>query len=74
MFLMPINFNYFYGGFMGCCAIYDDEDEPRIAVDICSNLDCERDVDEDGECIEDRCTYSPVVCETCGYQPCDQYC
>lgn len=37
--------------------------------------DCGSDVDEHGECCEhDYCCYSPVVCKTCGYQPCQQYC
>ena len=37
--------------------------------------ECGYDVDKDGDCIEmDDCYYSPLMCEVCGYQPCDQSC
>jgi len=36
--------------------------------------DCGNPVDSDGDTTEDVCSYSPVCCDTCGYQPCDQYC
>lgn len=35
--------------------------------------DCGVDIDEDGHALE-NCSYSPVVCETCGWQPCDDSC
>lgn len=55
---------------MSCCdpGIIDDKEIAGVCAD------CEADINQDGYCIEDFCSYSPVDCETCGYQPCQQYC
>ena len=55
---------------MGCCSPYDpykDEDVKGYCPD------CGTPVDEDGDALE-GCTYSPVDCKTCGWQPCDLSC
>lgn len=50
-----------------------DEDRNAEHVDQCP--DCGADVDAQGWCIEpDDCGYSPEVCSTCGYCPCDGSC
>lgn len=45
---------------------------PKDTVGQCP--DCEFDVDKDGDSTEQDCHYSPVVCQTCGYRPCDGSC
>lgn len=42
----------------------------EVADGVCP--DCEMDT-LDGEATE-GCCYSPVVCNTCGYAPCDDSC
>lgn len=38
-------------------------------------LDCDARLDDEGYVIEmDDCYYSPKVCNTCGYRPCDNSC
>lgn len=53
-----------------CCdpAIVDD----KVIVGQCA--DCDSDINQDGQCVDDSCSYSPLDCETCGCQPCDLSC
>ena len=53
-----------------CCDPCEIEDKEITGV--CPQ--CEGDVNKDGECTEDICSYSPVECKACGYQPCDWSC
>jgi len=55
---------------MPCCdpSIIDDKE----AVGVCKA--CGEDINKDGECVEDVCSYSPLSCNECGYQTCDQSC
>jgi len=55
---------------MCCSPMYDGPSKVRVC-DVCS--ECASDLDEYGEPI-DGCTYSPVACDTCGWQPCDGSC
>ena len=49
------------------------KEHDKIHVAQCP--ECEGDVDEDGvTCELNDCCYSPLVCETCGYRPCDGSC
>jgi len=37
--------------------------------------ECDNDIDNDGDTVEhDDCSYSPLLCDKCGYRPCDQSC
>ena len=53
-----------------CCdpTIVDD----KVIVGQCA--DCDSDINQDGQCVYDGCSYSPLDCETCGCQPCDLSC
>ena len=53
-----------------CCdpTIVDD----KKILGICPS--CDGDVNADGQSIEDGCSYSPMVCDKCEYQPCDWSC
>ena len=53
-----------------CCdpTIVDD----KVIVGQCA--DCDSDINQDGQCVDDGCSYSPLHCETCGCQPCDWSC
>ena len=55
---------------MSCWApwIVDDKE----VVGVCP--ECEGDINKDGETVDAGCVYSPVECETCGFQPCDLSC
>lgn len=51
-----------------CCDRSDyDEDEIDGECPDCGNETVEGDAYE-------RCGYSPIKCNTCGYAPCDQSC
>lgn len=52
-----------------CCAPCEN-DEPTVGE--CP--DCGGGVDKDGDTTETCCYYSPTVCETCGWSPCDLSC
>ena len=39
-----------------------------------SCTDCGSDINEDDQAIEDFCSYSPLECDKCGFQPCDWSC
>ena len=52
-----------------CCDGYQPGEE-----EVGECVACGSRVDEDGDSIEWRCHYSPVVCLTCHDQPCDQSC
>ena len=54
---------------MSCFAEYRN-DEPIVGE--CP--ECEGPVDADGDTTNPCCGYSPVVCETCGWRPCDLSC
>jgi hypothetical protein len=55
---------------MMCCAGREDYKEfPPVAE--CD--ECGAEVDCEGDAIK-QCQYSPVVCEKCGYRPCDGSC
>lgn len=54
---------------MCCDAMIVDDKE--IAGEC---ADCGGDTNQDGQTIVDSCSYSPLECETCGYQPCDDSC
>ncbi len=51
-----------------CC---DPCGSEKPMVDVCP--DCGMPVDEEGY-TGDACVYSPKICRTCGWAPCDQYC
>ena len=53
-----------------CCDPIDAT--PEEAVGKCPECGC--DVDKDGYCVEECCSYSPIACKTYGWQPCDQSC
>ena len=53
---------------MGC---WGNEGPYKPKAGECS--ECGADVDEDGVAL-DICSYSPVVCEKCGWAPCDGSC
>lgn len=57
-------------GSVMCCdpVIVDD----KVIVGQCA--DCDSDINQDGQCVYDSCSYSPLDCETCGCQPCDWSC
>ena len=61
---------------MLCCDPMFDYTEKELAellVGACP--DCGSDIDKDGDSIEnDNCSYSPVICELCGWRPCDGSC
>lgn len=53
---------------MGCWSMREYEDKDANGkCDECESLTV------DGEAIE-ICTYSPVLCEKCGWSPCDNSC
>lgn len=57
-----------------CCA---NEMTPKDTAEqkrgVCP--DCDNAVDEDGMTVEyDDCSYSPLLCKTCNYRPCDDSC
>lgn len=54
---------------MMCC---DWEPSDTITVGECP--ECGGDVDEDGGTTLPYCSYSPEVCATCGWRPCDGSC
>jgi hypothetical protein len=45
---------------------------PEDTVGQCPECGC--DVDKDGDCTEECCSYSPEECKTCGWRPCDWSC
>lgn len=53
-----------------CC---DPSSDDRLddAVALCP--DCGNDVDADGDTVYAICSYSPDPCDTCGFQPCQDY-
>lgn len=55
-------------------ACWSESGDPRPdeTVSVCPA--CGRDVDKDGYSTEAICSYSTVVCETCGAAPCDLSC
>lgn len=55
---------------MSCCdpCVADD----KQVIGVCDQ--CESEINQDGQSIEDSCSYSPLECEKCGYQPCDWSC
>jgi hypothetical protein len=55
---------------MFCCDPCVIEDKEITGV--CSF--CESDINQDGQCVEDICSYSPLQCDQCGWQPCDLSC
>jgi len=59
---------------MSCCdPKWEQEEHDELYVGQCS--ECGADVDEHGQSVDmEDCNYSPVICEKCGYRPCDQYC
>lgn len=69
-FLSMGGFSLDLGGEGMCCdpAIVDD----KVIVGQCA--DCDSDINQDGQCVDDSCSYSPLDCETCGCQPCDLSC
>ena len=54
---------------MMCCDSWDPGTSP---VGECP--ECGGDVDEEGQTTLPCCFYSPKVCDTCGWQPCDGSC
>ncbi len=54
---------------MGCFERVDED--PLEQNGVCP--DCGNET-HDGETVWPTCRYSPVLCETCGDQPCDQSC
>lgn len=59
---------------MSCYAGWiTEKDCEDLAVGECP--DCYCLVDCDGESVEPtNCRYAPVVCDTCGFRPCDESC
>jgi hypothetical protein len=55
---------------MICCADWITDDD-KYDHDC---PDCGGPVNKEGQCIESRCEYSSILCETCDNQPCDQSC
>lgn len=55
---------------MACCDPWEAED--KEVTGQCKQ--CGNDVNKDGETVHDRCSYSPIECDTCGDQPCDWSC
>lgn len=53
-----------------CCDRYEADDKEITGV--CINCEC--DINKDGETVEDGCGYSPIVCDDCGWQPCNLWC
>lgn len=49
--------------------VYDDDDMKSNGE--CPDCGCET---WDGVSVYPACSYSPVICKTCGDQPCDQSC
>ena len=57
---------------MGCCDPINDLSERQLEMhEECE--DCGAKVDDEGNTLE-GCEYSPIVCKTCGYCPCDLSC
>lgn len=55
---------------MACCdPLIADDQEITGVCDI-----CESSINKEGETVNDICSYSPLECEKCGYQPCDWSC
>ena len=52
-----------------CCAPYDEGRE--AVVGICP--DCGAAINKEGKAVY-GCSYSPSICDTCGYSPCDRSC
>lgn len=58
---------------MCCDPSHSKKEHDAVHVGQCPECDC--DVDKDGDCcMTDNCNYSPKLCSTCGYCPCDQSC
>lgn len=55
---------------MCCSNRYTYGDNPQ-KHGVCP--ECDEAIDEDGLAL-DICSYSPVICETCGNAPCDDSC
>jgi len=53
-----------------CC---DGWDSTGVAEEILECPACGEKTDEDGDALI-GCAYSPIVCNTCGWRPCDQSC
>jgi hypothetical protein len=67
---LALLFSTLRGGEMSCCDREVAHD--REVTGVCPV--CEGDIDQDGQTVEDGCGYSPVECEACGFQPCDESC
>lgn len=55
---------------MSCFSVIESDD--KEVTGVCPQ--CEGDINQDGQTVEDGCGYSPIECETCGFQPCDLSC
>jgi len=55
---------------MGCCSPIEVDEKDTVGE--CP--DCGMGVDVDGDTNEEGCSYSPIDCKTCGFQPCDLSC
>lgn len=55
---------------MSCCEPWEAED--KEVTGECDN--CGQPINKDGETVEDICSYSPLECGECGFQPCDLSC
>lgn len=47
-------------------------ERPEDTVSSCP--ECGNDVDSAGDTTEEICSYSPIECKKCGWQPCDESC
>lgn len=68
--LFNINANTAGSFIMSCCDPFIEADQEVTGV--CPR--CERDVNKDGQTVEENCGYSPIECEECGAQPCTLAC
>ena len=57
---------------MCCCAYIPGHESDRKLNIKC--IDCDEPVDQDGDSLYYCCGYSPMVCKTCGWKPCDGSC
>lgn len=55
---------------MSCFSVIEPDDTEVVGE--CQ--ECEGDINKDGLTVYDGCSYSPVDCKTCGFQPCDLSC
>lgn len=55
---------------MSCCDPYGPYHEDTVGT--CP--DCGGNTDKEGDSTEESCGYSPPMCRTCKWSPCDQSC